>query len=183
MPDIAGSFTARFGELRAQIDAGGAGGTDGFGPDVATGGVNDRVTAPLEVSIPGVPPAVAASVRRGAARWEMPLAPGRYRVVMLLTEPLATTTPGGRVFDVTAEGNTALAGVDVVTAAGRPGVTIARTFDVPLVDGVLNLATVGRVGEPVVSGIQVIHLSDRPDGFDRITAPANSAYAGAARGG
>ncbi len=183
VPDDPGVFTARFGELRAQIDAGGSGGTDGFGPEVASGGVDDQVSAPLDVRLAGVSPAVASSIRRGNAKWDLRLAPGRYRVVMLFTEPTAGTPVGARVFDVSAEGRVELAGVDVVASAGTAGRTIARSFDVPLTDGMLNVATVGRVGEPVVSGLQVIHLADRPDGFERISAPANSGvYASAVRG-
>lgn len=181
VPETPGLFVARFGELRAQIDAGGLGGTGGFGPDVAAGGANDQVTAPLEVSLPGVSADVARTVRRGNAQWSLRLAPGRYRVVMLFTEPSAATAAGGRVFDVSAEGAVVLPRVDVVATAGKAGTTIAQSFDVPLTDEALNISVTGRVGEPVVSGIQVIHLSDRPDGFDRITAPANSGYATAVR--
>lgn len=184
VPDDPGAFTARFGELRAQIDAGGSGGVNGFGPDTATGGAADQVAAPMSGELPGVPTSITQSIRRGNASWNVRLAPGRYRVVMLLTEPLADTPIGGRVLDVQAEGATVLSGVDVRAGAGKAGVAIARTFDIGVTDEMLNLAVVGRVGEPVVSAIQVIHLSDRPDGFDRISAPANGgAYALATRGG
>ena len=51
------------------------------------------------------------------------------------------TTAGARVFDVTAEGQTRLSGVDVFKAVGK-GAAYDRTFRVPVTDGTLNVGFV-----------------------------------------
>ncbi len=103
---------------------------------------------------------------------------------MVTIEPDAATTAGGRTFDVSGEGTMALTTIDPVVIARGAATTATVSFDIGVTDGALDVATVSRVGEPVVAAIYVVHLSDDPDGFDRIDFPADSAtYAPAVRGG
>lgn len=97
-------------------------------------------------------------------------APGRYQVRLLLAEGY-WTQPGRRVFDVTAEGATALSGVDIVEAVGR-GAAYDPRFEVEVADGRLDLGFVRRVDNPLVAGVEVRSLELRPSHLPAVRAIA-----------
>lgn len=77
---------------------------------------------------------------------------GTYKVRLLFVEP--SQAPGKRVFDITAQGATRVRGLDIAKRAG-----LKRGHDVNLTvkvtGGVLQLGFVPRVGETIISGVQV----------------------------
>ena len=88
--------------------------------------------------------------------WSKPVENGTYRVTLKMREQW-WTRPGQRVFDVTAEGRTALANVDIVAAVGKDA-AYDRTFDVPVTDGRLDLGFVWRKDSALLSALQVTRL-------------------------
>ena len=85
---------------------------------------------------------VTASGCRGISRLELDLAtdkPARCRVQLYFAEP-DRVAPGHRVFDVSIEGERALAGIDVVAEAGGQNRSTTRTVeDIEVADGKLTL--------------------------------------------
>lgn len=90
----------------------------------------------------------------GARGLDVSVPDGTYSVTVLAAEDYFTGA-GQRVFDVTAEGKTALAGVDIAAAVGRRA-AYEKTFDVQVDDGVLNLGFVAKVDQPVIAAVQVL---------------------------
>ena len=62
---------------------------------------------------------------------------------------------GNRVFDVDAEGETAIDGLDIVAEVGSM-TAVVKAFDIEVDDGTLELEFVGRQGQPIVSAIEVL---------------------------
>lgn len=94
----------------------------------------------------------------GITRSMVPVpAPGVYRVRLLMAEDFFTQ-PGRRVFDVRAEGATAVSDVDIAGAVGSKHAYDVR-FDVEVQDGELDLDFVKKVDNPLVSAIEVISAS------------------------
>jgi len=89
-------------------------------------------------------------------RFDVP--PGRYAVELRFAEIYQYAGPGLRVFDVQLEGSTVITGLDLYTLVG-PYVAYTRTFEVPVVDGQLNIDFVARRGAAKVSAIQVTGLA------------------------
>lgn len=85
------------------------------------------------------------------------LPPGRYAVTLKLSENYWTTA-GQRVFDVTAEGQPALTGVDIVAAAGGRYRPVDTTFTVAVTDGTLDLGFQASVDNAKVDAIAVVPL-------------------------
>ncbi|QQS01229.1 MAG: hypothetical protein IPK37_01720 [Austwickia sp.] len=85
--------------------------------------------------------------------YTLPVPAGRYSVRLLMADGYWTKA-GQRVFDVTAEGAPALAGVDIVGAVGR-ATAYDRTFAVDVTDGVLNLGFVKVVDNPLIAAVEV----------------------------
>lgn len=81
-------------------------------------------------------------------------AAGRYRVTVKMAEGWFEQA-GERVFDIKAEGQPKLTGIDIAAAVGR-GVAYDREFDVDVVDGAIDLQFVKRVNHPLVAAVQVI---------------------------
>ncbi|SIS82960.1 PKD repeat-containing protein [Zobellia uliginosa] len=99
--------------------------------------------------------------------YDIPLANGEYQVTLHFAEIFWGATGGRsgavgkRVFDVVMEGNTILDDYDIFDEVG-PQTVVTRTFDVTLVDGVLNLgfdanAPDGR-NEPKLSAIEIVSV-------------------------
>ena len=80
--------------------------------------------------------------------------PGKYEVDLHLAE-LVFSSPGRRVFDVTAEGALKLDNLDVLAKAGGPDRALTETFVVDVQDGTLNLGFSASADDPMVSGIEV----------------------------
>jgi len=79
--------------------------------------------------------------------------PGTYFVDLFVAE-ISNIKPGQRVWDVTAEGKTAVANVDVVREAGQNRAWHVL-FSAPVTDGVLDLGIVARAGLPLIDSIEV----------------------------
>ncbi|WP_213979857.1 glycoside hydrolase family 2 TIM barrel-domain containing protein [Sphingomonas sp. dw_22] len=100
-------------------------------------------------------PDLYASWRSGARfSYALPLPNGRYKVTLHLFDPVETVA-GKRVFTVTAGGGKPVT-IDPVAKAGA-GMT-ATTLDLPamVTDGTLRLDFAGKVGEALVSAIDVV---------------------------
>lgn len=98
-------------------------------------------------------PEVAATYRSGDFRYRVPLDNGRYEVTLTFVEPGAKA--GERQFDVFAGGQRKLDRLDVAAAAGAPLTAVVRSFPARVSDGVLDLEFRGRVGEAVVSSVEI----------------------------
>jgi prepilin-type processing-associated H-X9-DG protein len=85
-----------------------------------------------------------------------PIANGNYTVWLEFAEPVAGTTAGQRVFDVSAEGSLVLNDYDIVADAGAAGLAISRTFDANVKDGQIDLSFNGVFGDALVSAIVIV---------------------------
>jgi hypothetical protein len=85
-----------------------------------------------------------------------PIANGNYAVWLEFAEPVAGRAAGQRVFDVSAEGALVLNDYDVVADAGAAQLAVAKTFNVSVRDGRLDLSFKGVVGEALVGAIAVV---------------------------
>jgi Malectin domain len=97
------------------------------------------------------------------------LAPGTYRVRLYFAETYwGPGCPGGggigsRVFDIVLEGTTVLRNFDVFAASGGclasttsdAGVPIARTFDIPVSDGTLDISLPASADNAKLSALEV----------------------------
>jgi beta-galactosidase len=116
--------------------------TDLVGSTATIGGTND--------------PSLYTYYRKGSFSYDVPLADGRYEVVLGFVEPVPSLLIGERVFDVTAGGKTELADFDVLKeATGQPRSAVVRTFTVTVSNRHLRLGFEPKKGEAVVSNISV----------------------------
>jgi beta-galactosidase len=117
---------------------------------------------PVSAGASGTPPddlvLLYGGYRAGAApfSYDIPLVNGAYTVTLGFIEPDKTTVPGGRVFDVDANGQNVISSLDVLSAAGGYRTAITRSFSVTVDNGRLNLDFRPLVGGAVVSNITVI---------------------------
>ncbi len=123
---------------------------------------------PVTITDPSVPAGTPAAIFQdqrydvsggSEMSWSFPVTPGDYEVRLYFAEnyaPLAT--PGSRVFDVQAEGQTVVDNLDVGQAAGGAFKGIARTFTVTA-DSSLDLTWVHGVENPLVQGIEILSTS------------------------
>ena len=86
--------------------------------------------------------------------FSQPIANGNYQLWLNFAEP-AGTAAGQRVFNVTANGATILDHYDIVADNGA-GIAVAKTFDLQITGGRIDLAFDGVVGDAVVSSIVLI---------------------------
>lgn len=84
---------------------------------------------------------------------------GTYAVVLHFAE-IQGLRPGRRVFDVAAQGVVRLRAVDIALAAGDYHAYL-RMFAVPVTGHTLKLRFIRRLGQPLVSGIDVVRMSAR----------------------
>lgn len=97
--------------------------------------------------------AIVQTYREGTFGYRIPLSNGRYTVTLTFVEPAAA--PGERRFDVVANGQNAIAALDVAAAGGKPLVAITRQFPVDIRDNLLDLRFVPRNGKAIVSAIEI----------------------------
>jgi hypothetical protein len=100
------------------------------------------------------------SQARGLSRCELPLlgkgdAPAEYRVTLHFAELEKDTRPGDRVFDVKLQGQTAIAGLDVVREAGGSERALTRELRRVKVENNLVIELVPVKGGPILSAIEV----------------------------
>ncbi|WP_436048382.1 glycoside hydrolase family 2 TIM barrel-domain containing protein [Phenylobacterium sp. LjRoot225] len=96
---------------------------------------------------------VATTYRAGDFQYRIPLDNGRYKVTLTFVEPGAKA--GERQFDVIANGKRKLDRLDVAAAAGAPLTAVVRSFPARVSAGRLDLEFRGRVGEAIVSSVEV----------------------------
>jgi hypothetical protein len=100
---------------------------------------------------------------------------GTYTVRLHFAETVFTAS-GQRVFDVTAEGATKVAKLDVVATAGHDQ-ALVKQFDVAVADGTLDLGFTAVTEDPMVSGIEVLGagVATGPAAAPTTTAPPTTA--------
>src|SRR5438067_3912891 len=124
------------------INAGGGAFVDSIGrsfqADFGFAGGQASQAAPYDVQNTS-DDALFLSWREGASfSYSIPVVDGHYALWLEFAEP--TLGAGQRKFDVSAEGVQILDDFDIAQSAGAAGVAIARSFDVNVSDGTLNLA-------------------------------------------
>jgi hypothetical protein len=91
-----------------------------------------------------------------AFRFDVPVRNGRHTVKLHFAEPTVAAA-GLRLFDVAIEGGRPeLRRFDVFRAAGGRGRPVVRSFTVRVTDGKATIRFVKRVGEPIVSAVEVV---------------------------
>jgi beta-galactosidase len=96
-----------------------------------------------------------STFRSGAFSYNLLLPNGRYQVTLGMLEPRRGAAAGSRMFDVAANGATAVAALDVFAQAGGHSTAIRRSFEVAVEQGSLLLEFQPRVGEAVLSNIRI----------------------------
>ena len=141
-----------------RIDAGGGALVDSIGrafqPDSGfTGG--QAVAAAYDVPAT-TDDALYASYRTGGDfSFFKPIANGHYAVFLDVADPTSTAA-GQRTFNVFAEGQQVLHEFDAYqSAGGQAQWPVAKSFDINVSDGAIDLRFQGVVGEAIVSGIVV----------------------------
>lgn len=103
--------------------------------------------------------------RYGNFTYSAALPAGRYAVTLKLSENY-WDNPGQRVFDVLAEGQRVLSGVDIRAEAGAKFVPLDKTFIVTVADGSLNLAFQSIVDNAKVDALSVVPLRGTGEPFE-----------------
>jgi len=134
------------------VDSGGT--VWGADEQIADGGT----TWALQQAVTGTAhPELFRTERWGVGGYHLPVpAPGDYRVTLYETEPVFTS-PGRRVFDVTAEGRSVLQRVDILSHVAEFQAW-QMAFTVRVGDGVLDLGFVDRADHARVSALAVDRL-------------------------
>ena len=140
--NLPGSVPPSTGTTLARLNAGGPALTTSFGAFAADQYASPSSrTASTTAAITGTDdPALYQTERystTGTLRYAVPVANGRYSVVLHFAE-IYWTQPGQRVFNVAVEGESRLTNYDIVREVG-PRVATTKTFLAIVTDGVLNL--------------------------------------------
>jgi beta-glucanase (GH16 family) len=124
-----------------------------FSPDAgyANGG---QLTTTLNPVAGTSSPFLYQNTRVGGSGYDIPVSqPGTYFVDMFVAET-GGAAPGQRIWNVSAEGRTAVSSVDVASQAGANKAWHVL-FSAPVTDGTLNLRINAVRGTPVISAIEV----------------------------
>jgi beta-galactosidase len=97
-----------------------------------------------------------ATYREGDFRYHVPTGNGRYIVTLEFIEP--GPTGDRRLFNVLANGQRVLNGMDVLAAAGHPLTAVERSFEISVTNGALDLHFEPVQGAALVSAIVVTPL-------------------------
>ena len=81
--------------------------------------------------------------------------PQPHLVRLFFAEP-EEFKPGQRVFDIVLQGKTVAENFDIVREAGAPRATIVREFNGVMVGDSLEIDLPSRVGQSVLSGIEIV---------------------------
>jgi hypothetical protein len=148
-----------------RINAGGAAVETFSGDRFANTGNAYSTRATINTSDPSVPVGTPAALfqttrwdARGGAElsYDIPTGVGDFEVRLYFAEIYGPTARvGGRVFDVSIEGETVLDDFDVFAAAGAANKGIVRSFDVTS-DGTLNIDFGHVVENPNIMAIEII---------------------------
>lgn len=87
----------------------------------------------------------------------------RPYTVRLYFADTESTSAGQRIFDVKLQGQTILSNFDIVAAAGGPNRGVMREFTGVLLCDSLQMEFVAKVGEPIISGIELTGEYDAAD--------------------
>ncbi|MDB5297216.1 MAG: domain containing protein, partial [Phycisphaerales bacterium] len=98
--------------------------------------------------------------RFGAFTYAIPVPNGQYTLNLHFADSLYTTA-GKRIFDVKVEGTTALSNFDIA-AQGGGKTKLVKSIPITLTDGVLNIQTVIKTENPLLSGIELIPVNTTP---------------------
>ena len=118
------------------------------GPSAGFGRVPARPQIARAASV-----AVAATYRAGAFVYRVPASNGQHEVVLSFVEP--SLREGERTFDVIANDEKVLSGLDVAAAAHGKMAEYRRTISVNVTDGFVVLEFKPGTGEAIVSAIEV----------------------------
>ena len=89
-------------------------------------------------------------------QWNFPVAPGNYQVHLFFAEIYAgAAQPGGRVFDVSIEGELRIDNLDVFLQTGSSHQALVRSFVVNS-DALLTLTLAGEYQNPAIKAIAVL---------------------------
>jgi beta-galactosidase len=131
-------------------------GSDNYFADGEGRGVNPPDTAAKDrVSVSAPDPELFDSYREGRFSYSIPVPNGRYRVTIKFEEPSASSA-GERVFDVVANGATALDHFDIFAAAGGKLKGIERSFEANATDGKIVIDFRPVTGKAIVSAVSVV---------------------------
>jgi beta-galactosidase len=97
------------------------------------------------------------SYREGRFEYRVPVANGTYNVTLRFFEPVKDQAKGARVFNVAAEGKQVVRSLDIAAEAGGSHRAVDKSFKVPVSDGLLNLSFEPKVGNAVVSALEITH--------------------------
>jgi hypothetical protein len=118
-------------------------------------------------------PWVTASGMEGLASISLKrIQAGNYLVRLYFAEPEADQSPGQRVFDVLLQGRTVLQDFDISKASGGAMRGVVKEFNDIAVDGDFELQLISQVGQPVISGIELITMGLPLDPLVTIEATA-----------
>ncbi|MCH8612870.1 malectin [Arsenicicoccus dermatophilus] len=95
---------------------------------------------------------------------------GTYTVKLYTAEDYHTA-PGKRVFDITAEGRTVAANVDVFARTGGRYRAFEPTFTVTVTDGRLDLGFPRKVDSPLLAAVEVLSA---PSATTSLTTTTNT---------
>ena len=114
----------------------------------ATSGRGDPVTGTTDQKL-------YQTERYGTFSYRIPVpAPGTYDVVLQMSE-VWFTAPGKRLFDVSAQGQTVIAGIDIFAATGARYAAYNRRISVAVTGTTLDLGFITRADNALISAIRV----------------------------
>lgn len=154
------SFRIDSGAIMGGTSSAGRFGSDTF----FTGGTAGTVNAPGGYGRPPEKKDIAATdddvihatYREGDFEYQIPVQPGTYSLRLSFLEP--TERPGARQFDVLANGQTEIAGLDIAAVAGSPLKLVQRSFRVTSTGDGLTLSFRGTRGKALVTAVEVLKL-------------------------
>lgn len=100
-------------------------------------------------------PALYENYRTGLAAYRVPMANGRYRVTLHLFEPVEEAA-GKRVFDVAVSGGAVRRAVDPFALGKGKLKAVTIRLSATVADGMLRIDFTPRVGEPIVSAVDIV---------------------------
>ena len=107
--------------------------------------------------------------RWGTFRYEIPVPPGTYQLILHFTE-LHWSKVGQRKFDVSIENSISFKNIDLIKMSGKIRTAFTINYTLPVSDGLLSLEFTNAnpvVDMPKVSGIEVKFLSTSTEAIDR----------------
>jgi hypothetical protein len=114
--------------------------------------------------------------RHGEFGYEIPVQNGEYQVTLGFIEPDQDAEKGDRIFDVTANGETVINDLDILSEVDGPLQAMTETFTTNVTDGVLRLEFTPSEGEAIVSSIQVRNAEEARNDPGALDGAADREY-------